>query len=145
MGAEQLGKGRVVLDQHDIGPTYRHTFCRGHQREDRCGHGEGEPDGAPLADDALDPHAAAVGLDDLLDQGQPEPCATNAAGLLVIDPEELAEKLGERLRWDAHSAILHPELDMVALLARSDVDRSALWRKLHRIGEQVHEDLTDAV
>jgi hypothetical protein len=86
-----------------------------------------------------------VGLDDLLDQRQPEPCATNTAGLLVIDPEELAEELGERLRWDAHSAIRHPELDMVALVARSDVDHSALWRKLHCIGEQVHEDLTDAV
>src|SRR5690606_23506801 len=82
----QSVSGSGVVNDFDVG-------CRGSGSAVGCGRhaGEREREARALADRALDADAAAVRLDDALDEEQAETRATVVARQRVLDLEELLE------------------------------------------------------
>ena len=86
-----------------------------------------------------------MGLDDLLDQRQPQPCALDGAGFHTVYTVKLVKQLGHGLRRDSHPLVRHPHHHLCTLLACAHDHLTATRRKLHRIGEQVGKHLADPV
>src|SRR3989442_7266283 len=86
---QQLGIGRVVFDQHNIHCRLSLSFPN---REGLLGEfsgRQGKGEGAALARCAFHTYAPLVGLDNLLDQSQPEPRTADMAGLLRNPPRKI--------------------------------------------------------
>src|SRR6266850_2206065 len=101
--------------------------------------GEREGERTALAGRALDPDPTAVQLDKALREREAE--AGALTGSLAPDLPELLEDLRLIFRRDADARVLHIDADVAVLDAHSHVDATAIGRELHRIREEVVEDL----
>src|SRR5262249_28975721 len=91
---------------------------------------------------ALHPDPAAMQLDELAGESQPEP---GTPDLLVWRPD-LPELLEDRLlvlSRDADAGVGDGDLDRVLVHHRGDVDPAARGRELPSIGQEVQEQLLD--
>src|SRR5262249_56608916 len=85
-GSSSTIRMRGMLVASSCGPLTPALSPRG-----RGGDGQGEGEAAALLRPALDAHPAPVGLNDVLDQGQPHAAAPRALGLAPSDAIELLE------------------------------------------------------
>src|SRR3989338_1704594 len=100
---------------------------------------EADVERAPFSFLRLHPDAALVGLDDALDQCQPQ---TGAADLLVdgvLRAVKFLEQLGQVLRSDAAAGVAHSRPYLLAVPGASDRDVAAGGRVFDGVGQQVHE------
>src|SRR5436309_1382641 len=84
------------------------------------GEREGEPEGRALSFEALAVHLAAVGLDDLLRNGEPQ-----AGAPQILGPRHLVEafeQLVHGIQGDAMAAVLDGEANVVLLRCGRDMD-----------------------
>src|SRR4029079_11078124 len=88
---------------------------------------------------ALHPHAAAVGLDDALDDGEPE--AGGAAPLAALP--EAVEETADVLGVDARPLVAHREDDLAPARGGADAQRAAQRAVretvVDQVGERLHE------
>src|SRR5262249_22521535 len=102
--------------------------------------GQRETEGAAFPRRRLDPHRAAVALDHLLHDGEPDPRARILA--LVVQPLEHHEDPLEVLRLDADAVVANRDLAGLAAVVDRDVDlRRRLRAELERVADQVLEYL----
>src|SRR5579883_1359844 len=94
---------------------------------------------------ALDPDPAAMGEDEVFDDGEAEAGAAEFARASLVDPVEALEQAGQILFWDADARILHGNLDFLATIVddRMRGDRNGPTRRgvFQGIIEQVRNDL----
>ena len=148
---DQPEVGGVVLDVQEGGPG-----PPGHSGEVCClsgrlvsgfragRYGQIHPERAPCAHFAFDSQASRHGLHQGLGQGQPQPGALDL-GLLGVQAIERREQAPDLVGGDAAALVfdLDPEPTVGAFSA--DVDRSPVAVVLHRVGEQVQQDLGQAL
>ena len=94
----------------------------------------------PSPDDALGGDGAAVQLDQLLHQRQPDAAALVGAAPCVLDPVEPLEQPGHLLGGDARAGVPHPQLGGRPGLPQRDGDL-ALEGELEGVGQEVEDDL----
>ena len=82
-------------------------------------------------------------LDEALDEREPQPRARGASGL-PAPLVETAENLLLLVRRDAEAGVGHPKLDLASVAAGAQGDRAAGGDELHRVAQQVEENLLDA-
>ena len=88
--------------------------------------GEREDEGGAGRRGAFGPDAAAVGFDQLLDDGQAEAGAAGGAGARIVDAVEAFEDEREMFGRDAGAAILHADFDFAWPLDGGDRDGACL-------------------
>src|SRR4051812_29106753 len=93
----------------------------------RRGHRQGEREGAPLADAALDSDRAPMRFDDCLHDRQAE---ANATSVLRVALPELLEDVWQAFRWNPRSGVAHPERRGAVLDRRLECDAAARLREL---------------
>src|SRR4029450_1662404 len=106
-------------------------------------HRQGEGKGRPLAQVALDPDLAAVQLDELLREGQPEARAFLLACLIAPHLAELLEDGRLILGGDPDPGVGDGDLDRAVFPAGLKADPAPFRGELHGIGEEVEQDLLD--
>src|SRR5256885_627188 len=90
--------------------------------------------------------AAAVELDDVLDDGQSEPEAAVRARRAAVALAEALEDQRKELAGDALAGVGHGDAHGVALeLVGADGDRAARRRELDRVREQIPDHLLQAL
>src|SRR5437763_343626 len=91
---------------------------------------------------ALDPGAAAMQLGKAAHEGEPQPRPTALPIVTIVHLAERLEDLVQLVAWDARAVVLHRDLKAAAARPRGDHGNpTAFRRELHRIGNQVDEDL----
>src|SRR5215831_9370459 len=105
------------------------------------GEGEGE-DGAAVIF-ALDRDLAAVGLDDMLDDGEAQARAAGLARAGLVHAVETFEDARQVLGHDADAGVGRVDGYAVLPALRRDVDAPAARRVLDGVVYQVDEDLLD--
>src|SRR5712692_9505213 len=104
--------------------------------------GNAEGEGAAGTRDALDPETPAVQLDQALRQRQPEA----GAGFLAAPRFRLHELLEDPClisERDPNSCVFDRHLDLAVHPDGADVDVTAVRRELHRVGQEVVQDLAE--
>ena len=129
------GAGRRELDAGRRPPAAADRGDRGARRDL-----EHERRPLPLAR-ALGPHRAAVGGDQLLDDRQAEAEAAVTARGRGVRLLERLEDVGQRLAPDPLAGVLHRHAHVGALALCADPDAAPLGRELHRVRQQVPDDL----
>ena len=89
---------------------------------------------------ALRPHAAAVELDELARDGQPETAAALVHVHGRLQPHEGAEDAAQVLLADADAGVVHGQVQTARLLSRAH-HHAAVRGELHGVREQVEQDL----
>ena len=107
---------------------------------DRQRHGEGR---ALALAGALGPDAAAVHLDELLDDGEPQAQAAVPPRRAGVGLAEAVEDVREELGLDAHAGVDDADLDVRVDPLQEHLHLAALGRELHGVGEQVPDDLLE--
>src|SRR5918995_4975957 len=113
----------------------------GGTREGRLG--EVHPEGGAHADLALYEDVAAVHLDDLAADGEPEPTPPGCARAVFVYPVETLEELAQVFWWDADSGVLHLYRQVHNVLLYPDVNTVAGVGVLDGVVQQVEEDLIE--
>src|SRR3954452_6681175 len=108
----------------------------------RGANGNHDPERRPGADLALDHDAAAMPVDDAVDdrQAEPGPLAD------VLGREEGIENLRDHVGRDAGAVVGDGDLDVFRLLPGGDADRAAAVSRadaLADVGDQFHDPLID--
>ena len=93
---------------------------------------------------AFNPDPAAVHLDDLTRDGQPEAGAEDLAGRLLVTLVAAEQPL-EELGRDADAVVADADVDLSTVHGACDHDLPAVGRVLDRVAEQVGDHLRDAV
>src|SRR3712207_8847932 len=95
----------------------------------------GEPhlEGRARADLALDRDAAAVHLDDLLADGEPQAAPSGSAGAVFVHPIEPLEELAQLLLWDARACVPHAHSQERDVLLRSEEHTSELQSRQYLV------------
>ena len=93
---------------------------------------------------ALGPDGAAVHLDELLDDGEPQAEPAMPPGGGGVGLAEAVEDLGEELGPDADAGVDDADLDVRVDPLQEDLDPAALGRELDGVGEEVPDDLLEA-
>src|SRR5258708_11705044 len=83
---------------------------------------QGCDEGAALSWHALHPHRAAVKLNQLVHQGEPDARALVRAGARPFYPVETFEQVRYVIRGNADPGVRHGELDVVAAPPERDAD-----------------------
>src|SRR3989441_7271405 len=112
-----------------------------HSGAGRWPRGQREAEGAAPARLALDPDAAAVQLDQALGQRQPEAGPFLLARVVARSLPELLEDDRLVFLWDADPRVRDGDHDALSVRLCIHGDRAVLLGELHRVGEQVDEDL----
>src|SRR3954471_10556691 len=99
--------------------------------------------GGALAEGAVEPHLAAVQLDEAACKGKAEAGALGLARVIAPDLLEFLENRGMVLRRDADAGVLHRDFYLAVESLRRDVDLAAVGRELDRIRQQVDHDLLE--
>src|SRR5581483_11401418 len=107
----------------------------------RCG-GDREEERAAVSGRALHPDATAVGLDDTLGDGKPEP---RAAPLRLASLPEPLEQMWQMVLGDPRAGIRDPEPDSAIARFRSDRDAAAGTRELDRVADEILKNLEESV
>ncbi|MEZ4453347.1 MAG: hypothetical protein R3B09_28040, partial [Nannocystaceae bacterium] len=149
VGLEDLAVGRVVVDDQDPrvgeGRVLALEVARAHVG--REGAGDGEAEGRPDADLALDRDLPAHRLDQALADREAEAGAAVAAGRRRVLLDEGGEEPRQRLGLDPAAGVADGALDLDLLLAagpRGDADEDlALARELEGVADQVDERLLE--
>jgi hypothetical protein len=85
---------------------------------------QGEVERAAFAGLAFDPDAAAVGLDDVFDDGQTQARAPKAFGVAgFVGTVESFEDAGQMLRRDAGAVVGHADFHLAVLFLRGTATR----------------------
>ena len=109
------------------------------------GQGQGEVELGAVAEFALGPDAAAVGLDDVLDDGEAEAGAAGFTGAGLVHTVESLEDAVEVLGGDAGAEVLDSELDGIFSELRADADTLARASVFEGVFNQVSEDLVHGI
>src|SRR5512143_3097604 len=104
--------------------------------------GKGEEEGAPVSGLALHPDAAMVGLDDALDDGEPQP---GAQALRLPGLPEALEEVRQILGGNSAARVAHPEQHVAFSDGRPDDETAARAGELEGVADQVLEDLQEPV
>ena len=155
--AQHVGEGvavaLLVLDDQYAGHavSFLRSWVRavGSGRPGRCRRaaglaGQGQGERRPLALDRPDPHLAAVGGGDVLDDREAEAGAAGGAVPRRVDAVEPLEDAVELVRRDADALVGDADVDGGVVAGRGDHDRGALGRVGDGVGDQVahrHGDL----
>src|ERR1039458_259308 len=111
--------------------------------------GQREVEGCAGAEFAFGPDAAAVGQDDVLDDGQAEAGAAGLAGACFVDAVEALEDAIEVLGGDAGAEVLDGEFDFGGNIGlkqpRADANPAAGFAVLEGVLNEVAEDLVHGV
>ena len=140
--------GVVVDDQHPLAGEFRGDARRGPSRRHvggGRGDGEVERDARRVARIALHPHRAAHQLGEALADGKTEAGAAVLAGRRRIELAELLEQLVSTVGRDADAGVAYGEMQLAFVVAGAGFERQhhlAGFGELHRVAQQVHEDLT---
>jgi hypothetical protein len=86
-----------------------------------------------------------VQLDELLDQRQSEPDPGVDAGAGAVTLPKALEHVRQEFGGDPAARVAHHDLDVRARLSEVDLDVAALGGELHRVAEQVPDDLLEPV
>src|SRR5438552_2934267 len=124
--------------QNTILPIPPSLYPHGHERQR-------ELEGRPLARGALDPCLPAVHLDDLTRDREAQPGALDVAGRPRLEARESLEHLLDRVGRDTEAGVADEHVGEGAFHPRRHRDRAAAGRVLHRVGEQVEQDLVHLV
>src|SRR5579872_2266363 len=107
------------------------------------GERQADAEGRAAADAALDVDLAAMGLGDVLDDGEAEAGPPLLAGAPLVDPVEALEDARDRLRGDADAGVAHLEHRLAATAAgitpHADGDPAVRTVVLDGVVEQVEE------
>src|SRR6185436_890987 len=109
------------------------SLPRDHLAEQRLAQRQREAEGRAASRRAIDPDCAAVQLDELPRQREPQPGALGLARRVLADLTELLEQLRLIVGRDADARVLDRDLDLVGVEHGADVDLAALRRELHRV------------
>src|SRR3972149_9945567 len=90
------------------------------------------------------PNGAAVSFENGAGEIETEPSAFYTAGVLAGGLETV-EDVGDSGAGDAGALILHADDDVLGAHLAADEDLAAIGSILDRIGEQVEQNLTDAL
>ena len=103
-------------------------------------------DGEPAADlgPALDAHGPAVHVDDRADDGEAEAAPAAARLVRTRSAVEALEDVRELARIDPDAGVGDVDAGTVVGRRHRDADRSATRRELHRVADEVRDDLADA-
>jgi hypothetical protein len=104
----------------------------------------GERCALPLAV-AVRAHRPAVQLDELADDGEPQPQPSLAARAAATGLAEPLEDVRQELGGDPLPVVADDHLDPAAVAAQEQLDVAALRRELDRISEQVAQHLREPV
>src|SRR6478736_7751467 len=106
-----------------------------------------DDDGGPATRGLVDPDRAAVGLDDRVDDGQPEPVATAlATAAAAVGAVETLKDVGAGVDGYAGSVVAHVEGDVLGVdPSDEDLDGGAVGRVHTRVGHEVGHDLPQLV
>src|SRR5437879_5100556 len=96
-----------------------------------------------VAELTLDPDAPAVQLDELAREGEAKPGALVLLGVVRPDLPELLEHDLDVFAGDADAGVGHRHFHLAVQALRADLDAPALGRELHRVRQEVEEDLLD--
>src|SRR4030042_1268045 len=107
-------------------------------------YGEKNPEGGAHPHLAFHFHGAAVGLDEALDQGQPQAGADDLPGFSMFHPVEFVKYFGNLPRFDADAVVGHQDLHVVAVGQRRNPDVAAIRGVVDGVAHQVGEDLFHA-
>src|SRR6202023_3512692 len=88
---------------------------------------------------------AAVELDEVSDDREAETESAVFAGSAGVALAEALEDQGEQVSIDSFAIVGDSDFDVRIDLLRADLNTAALGSKLDRVGEQVPEDLLQAV
>src|SRR5688572_33475004 len=104
---------------------------------------QGDGEGGAFAQRAVEPHLAAMQLDEASRQGEAEPRSFGLASVVAPDLLELLEHRGMVLGRNADAGVAH--LNFHAPIERlcGNADLAAVRRELHRVGQQVDHDLLE--
>src|SRR5205823_6915678 len=109
---------------------------------ERQGDGEGRPATGPGARRA-DP--AAVQIDQVPDDREPEAEAAMGTGTAALRLSETIEDVWQESRADPHPRVLDRDLRVAVDALETDLDTPPPGRELDRVGQQVPHDLLQAV
>ena len=96
---------------------------------------------AALSQFALHGHTAAVGLGDVLDDGQPQAGTAELAAARFVHPVEPFKQARKMFFGNAHALVREADLDFIVHGQRPDPDDTFGWAVLDRIVQQVHRGL----
>lgn len=102
-------------------------------------------EGGALAHATLDGNRAAVGVDDCLTDGEPEAGVTVARGTRFVAAEKAFEDVGQVIGRNPLSAVLDLQDRTSVFEARSDFNPPVELIELDGVGEEVGDDLGNAV
>ena len=85
-----------------------------------------------------------VELDEVADDGQPEPEAAVGPRPASADLRKVIEDVSKRVRLDADPGVTHDELGVIAVTVQRDIDAATGRGEFHGIREQVDDDLLEA-
>src|SRR5687768_8876063 len=101
--------------------------------------GERHREGAAYSGGAVHPDLAAVGLGDLLHDGQPQAGAPLLAETHPVGTVEALKDPGEMLRLDARAGITHRQLGYLDVVPQGHGDPTSRWSVAEGILDQVPE------
>src|SRR5688500_3261377 len=104
---------------------------------------QGDGESGAFAQRAVEPHLAAVQLDEAPREGEAQPRPLRLASVVAPDLLELLEHRGVVLGCDADAGVLHRDRHMVRIELRADLDAAAVRCEFHRIGQQIDHDLLE--
>src|SRR5262245_60503893 len=101
-------------------------------------------EGRALAECRLHPNAAAMHLDDLLGDGEPEARATLGLGKRAVDLVELIKNAGLLLLRDSWPRVRHADGEMPICRRRGDTDLAGVG-ELNGVANEVEQHLREAL
>src|SRR5688572_28299100 len=104
---------------------------------------QGDGEGGAFAQSALEPHLAAVQLDEAPREGKAEPGPLRLASVVAPDLLELLEYRGVVLGRNTDAGVAHLDFNAPIQGFCGNADLAAVWRELHGIGQQVDHDLLE--
>src|ERR687893_1359921 len=107
------------------------------------GLGDTYPEGGAHADLALDEDIAAVHLDDLLADGEPQAAPPGRAGAILVHPVEPLEELVQLFLRDTDAGVPHLYGQRRVVLYYRDIHASPRVGVLDGVVQQVEEDLVE--
>ncbi len=98
-----------------------------------------------FAFDAVNLNRRVMEIDDMLDNGKTETGPAGVSAPCLIDPVEPFKDTAHFFRRDADAVIFDDQIRAVRSLLDGDLDLAAFRRVVDRIGDEIQDDLFDAV